>query len=206
MLRILQLRIPSLLPLDVERGLLYAMKVYAVAISAHGFLADLAAFLGELKTPQFFFVDRNSENGDWRADIEAGPPADDRPKPLSFRRQFLQAPALLPSFPGSTTVSALNYYPVGGGGIGWHTDSHAPGWRIYLARPLTSAPGLLVTERIDGDRRARTYDDVPGLARAFYVSGEPCTSWHAVIAPGPRFSIGVRIRSTAVAKSLGLPT
>jgi hypothetical protein len=177
------------------------MKVYAIAIGAHPFLRDLAAYLDGLTAPPVFRVDDNSERGDWRRDIADGPPAEDRPKPLAYRRQFLQAPAVLPSFPGGTMVSALNYYPVGGGGLGWHTDSHAPGWRVYISRPLTSTPGLLMAD----DDGGRIYDDVPGLARAFYVSGTPCASWHAVVAHGPRLSIGLRIRSTTTARSLGLP-
>jgi hypothetical protein len=197
-LRVLQLRRAALLPIDLKRGLLHAMKIYSIAIGRHPFLCELAAYLDSLRPPGLFIVHRNSDHGDWRADIAAGPPTEDRPKPLTYRRMFLQAPAVLPSFPGATTVSALNYYPVGGGGLGWHTDSHAPGWRVYLARPLTSTPGLLYAE-------GRTYDDVPGLARAFHVSGEPCTSWHAVLAAAPRFSLGVRIRSTATVRALGLP-
>jgi hypothetical protein len=98
---------------------------------------------------------------------------------------------------GDAMLSALNYYPVGGGGLGWHTDTGHPGWRIYIARLLSPLPGVFKTP-------GREYVDEPGSALAFYVSGEPGDSWHAVRTDGPRFSLGIRFADGPTQRELRL--
>jgi hypothetical protein len=68
--------------------------------------------------------------------------------------------------PVGTTISALNYYPSGGSGLGWHTDSVNPGWRVYVAQPLADVAGeFLTADEIIADE--------PGIALAFRVVSAP---------------------------------
>jgi hypothetical protein len=169
------------------------MILRRLVVADHALLRELSTYLETVDPPPPPYDTR----GDWRADIEAGPPAVDRPKPLAFRRQFMQAPVRIGSMADDAIVSALNYYPPGGAGIGWHSDAGHPGWRIYIGRPLTSAPGLFLLPGL-------IFEDVPGIATAFYVSGHPCDSWHAVRAEGARLSIGIRFKAGPTARALGL--
>jgi hypothetical protein len=171
------------------------LNVQRLTIADHAVLATVAAFVATLPVPRPPYHER----GDWRRDVEAGPPAGvDRPKPFNFRRHSIpvsKGPTLPPGF----TVSAINYYPVGGAGLGWHTDSVYPGWRIYVAQPLLlEAPGAFLFGP------GAVLEDAPGQAIAFKITGDPGDSWHAVRAEGARFSVGIRIRDRAVAATLGL--
>jgi hypothetical protein len=167
--------------------------VHRLAVDDHQLLRELAAYLDGVEPPPPPW----DEHGDWLADIDSGPPPVDRPKPLAYRRQFMQAPVRVGSMDSDTIVSALNYYPPGGSGIGWHTDSGHAGWRIYIARPLEAMPGVFLVT-------AGVFIDQPGIATAFYVSGRPGESWHAVRAFGARLSIGLRIAGDRTARALGL--
>jgi hypothetical protein len=165
------------------------VNVLRLAIAPHPMLRELAAYLATVAPPSPPY----DEHGDWRADIAAGPPLEDRPKPLHYRRQFMKTPIRLPSMPDDTIVSALNYYPAGGAGLGWHTD-RAEGWRVYIGLPLTNVAGCFIT-------REALFYDVDGFAVAFEAGPQ---SWHAVRADGPRLSIGLRIRGGRTARLLGL--
>lgn len=169
------------------------MEVLRLPIARHALLRELDAYARGLEEPRPPYMER----GDLLADLFAGPPAVDRTRPQSFRFQIMQwqQPRWMPA---DSTIASVNYFPGGGAGIGWHTDSSRPGWRVYIGRPLNGAPGMLLVE---GD----AFEDTPGIAHAFYVSGEPCSSWHAVRAAGARFSVGIRIESAAAAAALGLP-
>jgi hypothetical protein len=175
------------------------MIVRRLVVDDHEVLREMSAFLDTVEAPPPPYDTR----GDWLADIDAGPPPVDRPQPLAFRRQFMPAPVRVGSMADDTIVSALNYYPPGGAGIGWHTDSGHAGWRIYIARPLAVEPGVLLV--YDGaERETHVLIDTPGIAAAFYVSGRPCDSWHAVRTFGPRLSIGLRIAGARTARAMGL--
>jgi len=122
--------------------------------------------------------------GDWVADIAAGVPAVDRNMPNAKKVALLRR--VLPSIQqyDDVKVRAIHYYPPGGG-MGWHTNSAAPGWRVYVphvgaTRPLS---GMLTV----GD----CFMDRPGFANLFEVAGN--RSWHAVFAMTERYSIGVRL-------------
>jgi hypothetical protein len=167
--------------------------VRRLVVEDYPLLRELAAYLDGVEPPPPPYDTR----GDWRADIAAGPPDVDRPKPLAYRRQFMAAPVRVGSMADDTIVSALNYYPPGGSGIGWHTDSGHPGWRIYIGRPLTAMPGVFLVT-------GGAFLDVPGLATAFHVSGRAADSWHAVASEGPRLSMGLRIAGDRTARLLGL--
>ena len=83
-----------------------------------------------------------------------------------------------------------------GGGVGWHTDSGVPGWRVYVVRTLDGEPGHFL--HANG-----AFEDDARIAHAFYVSDTRPLSWHAVRARGARMSLGVRV-GTAIATRMGL--
>lgn len=173
------------------------MIVQRLWIDAHPLLQEAAAFLATVRAPELF-VPHLSERGDWRADVDGRPPAGDRPQPLAFRRARLQTPLQLSGMTDAM-ISALNYFPVGGGGLGWHTDSGHSGWRVYIPRLLAALPGVFRTVE-------RDYIDEPGTALAFYVEPSTSTSlsWHAVRAAGARFSLGIRFADGPTQRALGL--
>jgi hypothetical protein len=185
------------------------MRVYKLEIDAHPLLRELDAYLRQLRPPQMFVCIpeghpsglQPTEMGDWRADVAAGPPDVDRPRPRAYKRMFLKVDAKpVPSMPSDAVVSACNYYPVGGAGIGWHTDTGHAGWRVYIARPLSAVGGTFFHR--EGSLLKAIIDE-PGIALAFYVDpGHDC--WHAVATEGPRFSLGIKFRSGPTARSLGL--
>lgn len=167
------------------------MIVQRLDISKHALLRMMSAFLARAERPPAPPMER----GDLHGDLMAGPPASDRPNPTSYRFHRLQPPQL--ALPTATTIGSFNYFPEGGAGIGWHTDSNSPGWRVYVARPLSADVGWFYSD-------AGLFQDDPLQATAFYVARPPRHFWHAVSAPGPRFSIGIRIQSDDVARELGL--
>jgi hypothetical protein len=153
------------------------VSVQRIEIARYPALRALAACLAQLTPPTDF-----DEVGDWRADIDGGPPALDHSAPCSRRHARMAIPIAV-ALPADVTHGA-NYYPPGGAGLGWHTDSNAPGWRIYIGRPLAGVPGELLT--VGG-----SYPDEPGTALAFCVPRKG-HFWHAVRAPGERLSLGIR--------------
>jgi hypothetical protein len=166
--------------------------VRRLVVADHPLLCAAAAYLETLAPPPPPYQAR----GDLAADVLLGAPTTNRNRPHAFNHRSVPPPRP-PELPGDTVISAIEYYPEGGG-LGWHTDSGWPGWRIYIPRPL-GAPGTFYT-------RLGRFQDAPGIANAFYVSGRPGESWHAVLAGGPRFSIGLRIVDphAATACALGL--
>lgn len=152
------------------------LDLHRLPVAKFALLSDLAAALRSVRPPDPPYT----ELGDFAADIDAGPPAKDRPRPFSYRRQIMQRSELRLHVPDGVMVASLNYYPVGGG-VGWHTDSKSPGWRVYLALPMGPGRGAFITR----DRFA--FDD-PDFALAFRVGPG---AWHAVDSPGPRLSAGL---------------
>lgn len=182
------------------------MNVYRLAIADHPLLVDARAMLEEIPPPSVGTIPR----GDFWADLEGAPPTEDRPRPHSYYRQVLHPPRLL-TFPPDAALSSIVYYPPGGAGLGWHTDSKAPGWRVYIARQLGARPGSFLVsgqQQPDGSAFVERIEDEPGIALAFWVSGRPCESWHAVEALTERMSIGLRIFGyrSETARELGLST
>jgi hypothetical protein len=177
------------------------MNVQRMVVSEHALLRDLAAYAAALAVPPGPIVER----GDWLDDVLAGPPPPptDRNRPAAYRfvrMAWWPQPSWMPA---DATIASVNYFPSDGAGLGWHTDAGSPGWRVYLGRPLDGVSGeFLFVKKGGGD--PIVLRDYPALATAFYVSGEPCSSWHAVAAHGARFSVGIRIHGDATARALGL--
>lgn len=169
------------------------MRVHQVPISVHPLLGRMAAALAEAAPVPPAVV------GDWRADVAAGIPEEDRD--LAAARavahlQELQA-AFQPGDPRARARAALYYPP--GGGMGWHTNSAAPGWRIYVprVRDAYAVSGTLTSKGCFLDR--------PGFANLFYVSTWRA-SWHAVVALTERYSLGVLVEDSLAAEILGSPS
>lgn len=75
------------------------------------------------------------------------------------------------------------YYPPGGG-ISWHTNADAPGWRAYVVR----APGISYLGTATG-----MIQDKDRHVNLFYVAGRDraAENWHYVMAPNERWSLGM---------------
>ncbi len=161
----------------------------ALRIADHPLLCQLAGYLAGVEVPHGY-----REKGNYRLDIAAGPPAEDRPRPTSYRWQAIPIAAPPEFLPDDVRHASLNYFPTGGAGMGWHTDSTMPGWRVYLPRLLGPARGEF--HFVGG-----SFLDSSAFAIAFLVGRD---SWHAVTAYGERMSIGIRIVGDATARALGL--
>lgn len=169
------------------------MNVRRLALVDHPILQQLDAYLAALEPP----APPHHERGDLALDLRTGPPPYDRTRPLAFRfhRMEWDQPLWMPI---DASLASVNYFPPGGSGLGWHTDSSRPGWRVYIGRPVATLPGALLVA-------GAAYCDMPGKALAFYVSGIACATWHAVQAPSERFSVGLRCEAgSATARLLGL--
>lgn len=170
------------------------MKVTRIPVHRHALLVGMSDYLASVAEPAGAYV---PSVGNVRADIDGGPPGRDRPQPASYHRLFLPHPQRLPGMRAGIRISALHYYPAGGG-LGWHTDSGAWGWRVYVVRHLEPGYGRFF------NAKGAFYVDDPSYANAFYVRDKDPFSWHAVHTSGPRLSLGVRIKSKEIAHWLGL--
>lgn len=168
------------------------MNVRRLEIEDHDLLVKLAGYAAGLEVPAPPYMER----GDWSADLLGPIPERDRTRPLAFRFQIIdwKQPEWMPD---DATIASVNYFPEGGAGLGWHTDSSRAGWRVYVTRLLSDLPG-------EFHHAAGWITDRPRAALAFFVDGHPCSSWHAVRALGPRFSVGLRFGPGATARALGL--
>lgn len=79
-----------------------------------------------------------------------------------------------------------NYYPADGG-IGWHTDSAWPGWRVYVYRLLGDAPRS--TFRFD----ERVFHEGPSEFGGYVFKAG---FWHALHTYTPRLACGFQIPAT----------
>lgn len=143
------------------------MKVHQVPVAGDPLLERMAAALAAEPRPRVVTI------GDLVADIRRGP-AEARDMPAAQVCGHVQGLAFDPGEPGVIVRAALYYRA--GGGMGWHTNSATPGWRAYVPR---GDPGLMLTA--DGPVL-----DLPGHANVFHVP-----AWHAVLARGERWSLGV---------------
>lgn len=107
----------------------------------------------------------------------------------ALRELETQAKRLVPP---SVEVRAAWYYPENGG-MGWHTNSDAPGWRAYVVRVPEDARSF--TRTLSGD-----FHDKFGYANLFRIEGPQ--SWHCVVAPTERWSIGVHVPDALAAELL----
>jgi len=173
------------------------MKITRLPIDKFPLLASVERYLLSLPPPLPPF----ESIGSVAADINDGPPDANRTRPRAMLRKVFNPPRDL-ELPPDVALASLNYYPAGGG-MGWHTDSAAPGWRIYIGRVLGDVPGIFL--HLD-ERETIATPDEAGLATAFFVSGLPGQSWHALHTLAPRLSIGLRLSVTngPTAQALGL--
>ena len=120
--------------------------------------------------------------GEWPTDLYVGPPDVDQPHAVARYCAFVGRPEA----PAGFEVRGTNYYPAGGG-MGWHTNSDAPGWRIYLPCLAPRAPSGMLTE-------GGFVLDRAGFANVFRVDVDDFRkSWHAVHALSPRLTVGLRV-------------
>ena len=103
----------------------------------------------------------------------------DRPHPGTSYAGVLNTPYV--DFPGCVWGCG-NYFPEGGG-MDWHTDSHRPGWRVYVHK-LFSGDALMYYG-------TRVFRETPGIGAYVFRTGPGC--WHAVETTGPRVSLGLKI-------------
>jgi hypothetical protein len=127
--------------------------------------------------------------GDWVHELAAGPPQGDLDLPTACRSAHVVEAHidLNRVLDHKYEVRAVHYYPRGGG-MGWHTNSLRPGWRLYVPRLLDPNPasGIVLEDRRIPDR--------PGYANLFRVGHG---AWHAVVAHTARFSAGIRLPDDA---------
>lgn len=155
------------------------MILRRLRVADHPLLETVVGVLQDVTVPGHF-----ETRGDLYGDIASAPPLEDRPRPIAWRRELLKPRAV--ALPDGVRLSSLKFYPADGG-VGWHTDSHNPGWCVYVAENLSAKRGLFLH---DGGLVV----DEPGYALAFTVGPD---SWHAVDAPGPRLSIGLYFQGRA---------
>jgi len=194
---VLLLRRRSLLSSGNLVGLLLVMRARRLVVAQDPLTRAMAAFLVEVEHRSLWEWDHVPTAGDLAADLERGPgsPMVDRQQPRAYCRRFLPHASYFNGMPSGTRITSLNFCPAGGG-VGWHTDSGAPGWRVYVTRTLDGDEGAFL-------HAGGAWEDDARIAHGFYVSATAPFSWHAVRARGPRLSLGVCIGST-LATRLGL--
>lgn len=86
--------------------------------------------------------------------------------------------------------SGLFWYPPGCA-MGWHTNSRAPGWRIYINYADEKGKSFF-RYRHPQTRELITLEDKHWNFRAFHVTGND-PLWHCIYSNTNRFSFGYRI-------------
>ncbi len=67
--------------------------------------------------------------------------------------------------------------------MGWHTDSHRPGWRIYVYRLFSGRAAFHYNNTIIVENE--------GIGGYVFRTGFDC--WHAIETNGSRISFGLKI-------------
>lgn len=165
------------------------MRVHQIPVTRHPMLVALQGLLDACPRARDADVQRG---GDLAADIAAGPPPENRQATTVRAYAPLQAikTATMSLYPGLHLRGAFYYPP--GGGQGWHTNSDAPGWRVYLVRAPEERSYLGTQEGIVLDRT--------GYANVFQLGPG---SWHYVMAACERWSLGF-MPSADVVRALAL--
>lgn len=154
----------------------------------HPIAAGLFMQLGELRTMPYAPCSQF-----WYRPLPPQP-TDDMPRPLA---QWAAPLALDIKPPPGCFSGCANYFPAGGG-IGWHTDSHRPGWRLYVFRMF----GFVKADNDQSTGQMRYADRVlPERNEGAYVFETGVGCWHAVESFGHRVSAGLLI-TDEIAKEL----
>lgn len=172
------------------------MRVKQIPIAGHEVLEQLADYLrgvDQEEAERALIV-----KGRWLEDVLSGPPRTDRDMPESSTLAHIHGSkrSLRRVLPFDVEPRSVIYYPALGG-MGWHTNSLAPGWRVYVPRALEAVnpcSGMLTQDGFFRDRE--------GYVNAFEI-GHWLASWHAVYSLTPRLVVGVRV-SDEIALMLGL--
>jgi hypothetical protein len=90
--------------------------------------------------------------------------------------------------PTLTVVASGHFWYPPGAYMGWHTNSHAPGIRIYVSQAQEPGRSFFRYRDPDTDRVITAHDDRWNV-RVFRVGGEK-PLWHAVYSETHRFSLG----------------
>lgn len=94
-------------------------------------------------------------------------------------------------YPLEVSCSGHFWYPQGGY-MGWHTNSAAPGWRIYVTHAREPGKSFF-RYREPGTGRIITSLDSEWNVRAFRIDPD-IPLWHAVYSDTDRFSLGYVVR------------
>lgn len=154
------------------------MRVFQAPPNAHPLLAALSQLVAAAPRIVPLPGEANAAAA-LAADLAAGPGGDERV--IARTRICAHAPTLLDAaraaVPGIDFRAALYYPP--GGGMGWHTNADAPGFRAYVVRAPGSS-GFGTREAFVPDR--------DGWTNLFEVGAD---SWHYVKAEAERWSLGM---------------
>jgi len=86
--------------------------------------------------------------------------------------------------PTNRMIGCANFFPAKGG-MGWHTDSHRPGWRIYAFHNLSVS--CLNVFRY----RSQEFSEAAEFGAYVFQVGADC--WHSISCETPRVSCGFQI-------------
>jgi hypothetical protein len=89
---------------------------------------------------------------------------------------------------GLNVIGSGHFWYPPGGYMGWHTNSKAPGWRLYVSYSGENGKSFF-RYREPGTGRIVTSKDSGLNCRLFRVSGDRLL-WHAVYSDTDRFSLG----------------
>lgn len=106
--------------------------------------------------------------------------------PKSMERAMVLGVSKL--FPNHSVILSGQFEYPANGYMGWHTNSAAPGLRLYASL----ATGRSGFKFLLGDKLVEDIDSIGWNLRAFSVGSEN-RLWHAVWAESPRLSIGFRV-------------
>jgi hypothetical protein len=102
---------------------------------------------------------------------------------------------------GLSVIPSGHFWYPPGGYMGWHTNSKAPGWRLYVSYSAEDGKSFFRYREPDTGCIVTSKDS--GLnCRLFRVSGDRLL-WHAVYSETDRFSLGYLPRLEKAAASAG---
>ncbi len=90
-----------------------------------------------------------------------------------------------------TVVGSGHFWYPPGSYMGWHTNSRAPGWRVYVSHAETAGRSFLRYRDPDTGAIVTLHDDAWNV-RLFRITRD-APLWHAVHADTHRFSMGYRV-------------